>query len=115
MKKKKNHEEEEEEEKNNNSRTEKKLHTLSHFEDVILEKECAARIMELAQASRNAQKNRAPYRHLLFYGPAGTGKSMVAKRLALHSGMVKYKNFKKRKENVQSRIWKSKTCSFQFL
>jgi len=43
--------------------------------------------MELAQASRNAQKNRAPYRHLLFYGPAGTGKSMVAKRLALHSGM----------------------------
>jgi ATPase family AAA domain-containing protein 3A/B len=31
--------------------------------------------------------NRAPYRHLLFYGPAGTGKSMVAKRLALHSGM----------------------------
>ena len=63
--------------------------------------------MELAQASRNAQKNRAPYRHLLFYGPAGTGKSMVAKRLALHSGMVKYKIFKKAKENVQSRIWKS--------
>ena len=115
MKKKKNHqEEEEEEEKNNYSRTEKKLHTLSHFEDVILEKECAARIMELAQASRNAQKNRAPYRHLLFYGPAGTGKSMVAKRLALHSGMVKYKNFKKRKR-TRHRVYGKATCSFQFL
>ena len=65
----------------------KALHSMKHFEDVILEKECASRIMELAQASRNAQMNRAPYRHLLFYGPAGTGKSMVAKRLALHSGM----------------------------
>ena len=76
--------EEEEEEK---EAEQKKLHGMKHFEDVILEKECAGRIMELAQASRNAQMNRAPYRHLLFYGPAGTGKSMVAKRLALHSGM----------------------------
>ena len=78
---------EEEEEKEEKEAEQKKLHGMKHFEDVILEKECAGRIMELAQASRNAQMNRAPYRHLLFYGPAGTGKSMVAKRLALHSGM----------------------------
>ena len=65
----------------------KNLHDMKHFEDVILEADCSSRIMELAQATRNAQMNRAPYRHLLFYGPAGTGKSMVAKRLALHSGM----------------------------
>ena len=72
---------------NHNGQHNQKLHHLEHFEDVILEKDCASRIMELALASKNAQKNRAPYRHLLFYGPAGTGKSMVAKRLALHSGM----------------------------
>ena len=63
------------------------LSNMKFFQDVILESSCASRIAELAQASKNAQRNHAPYRHLLFYGPAGTGKSMVAKRLALHSGM----------------------------
>ena len=64
-----------------------RLSDLPDFRDVILATACERRVLELAQATRNARHNRAPYRHLLFYGPAGTGKSMVAKRLALHSGM----------------------------
>ncbi|KAG5187035.1 P-loop containing nucleoside triphosphate hydrolase protein [Tribonema minus] len=44
-------------------------------------------VLSLATATRNARKNRAPFRHLLLYGPPGTGKTMVAKRLAACSGM----------------------------
>ena len=57
------------------------------FSDVILSDSLRSRVEELARSTRYARKNRAPYRHVLFYGPAGTGKSMVAKRMALFSGM----------------------------
>ena len=57
------------------------------FDDVILNEGLRSRIDELARSTRFAKRNMAPYRHVLFYGPAGTGKSMVAKRLALFSGM----------------------------
>ena len=57
------------------------------FNDVILNEGLRSRVDELARSTRYARRNRAPYRHVLFYGPAGTGKSMVAKRLALFSGM----------------------------
>ena len=57
------------------------------FDDVILNESLRSRINELARSTRFAKRNIAPYRHVLFYGPAGTGKSMVAKRLALFSGM----------------------------
>eukprot|EP00946_MAST-07B_sp_MAST-7B-sp1_P005034 g5034.t1 len=72
---------------NNRDFDQKRLSDISEFNDVILERVCEQRVLELAEATRNARNNRAPYRHLLFYGPAGTGKSMVAKRLALYSGM----------------------------
>ena len=80
-------EEENEDEKNASETLSNRLANIPEFQDVILSTSCEQRVMELAAATRNAQKNRAPYRHLLFYGPAGTGKSMVAKRLAHHSGM----------------------------
>jgi SpoVK/Ycf46/Vps4 family AAA+-type ATPase len=57
------------------------------FDDVVLNQNLRGRVDELARSTRYARKNRAPYRHVLFYGPAGTGKSMVAKRMALFSGM----------------------------
>merc|ERR1711871_260246 len=57
------------------------------FDDVILNEGLRSRIDGLARSTRFAKRNMAPYRHVLFYGPAGTGKSMVAKRMALFSGM----------------------------
>ena len=57
------------------------------FGDVVLPKKLEEKIRRMAKATANAKKNRAPLRHALFYGPAGTGKTMVAKRLAYHSGL----------------------------
>tara|TARA_B110000208_G_scaffold42251_1_gene55985 strand:- start:328 stop:2607 length:2280 start_codon:yes stop_codon:yes gene_type:complete len=54
---------------------------------VVLEPTMDARVRSLAQATRNTQRNEAPFRHVLFYGPPGTGKTLVAKKLAEHSGL----------------------------
>ncbi|CAM9656137.1 unnamed protein product, partial [Sphacelaria rigidula] len=51
------------------------------FHDVVLTPDLKEQVLSLSVATRNANKNGAPYRHLLLYGPPGTGKTMVAKRL----------------------------------
>ena len=43
------------------------------FGDVVLSKDLDRRIRRMAKATSNAKRNRAPLRHALFYGPAGTG------------------------------------------
>ena len=43
------------------------------FGDVVLPQDLEERIRRMAKATANAKKNRAPLRHALFYGPAGTG------------------------------------------
>jgi ATPase family AAA domain-containing protein 3A/B len=45
-----------------------------NFEDVILSKENKERVIQLAIATRNTKKSSAPYRHVLLFGSAGTGK-----------------------------------------
>ena len=52
------------------------------FSDLILPMELKTRIVELAHAARNANKHKAPYRHVLLHGSPGTGKTLVAKKLS---------------------------------
>lgn len=50
----------------------------AYFQDVILEKALKARVVSLAMSIRNARKNKAPFRHILLYGPPGNQSPMYS-------------------------------------
>merc|ERR1719369_2424649 len=54
---------------------------------VVLEPGLEARLRDVAIATKNTKLNGGMYRNLLFYGNTGTGKTMFAKKLAMHSEM----------------------------
>jgi ATPase family AAA domain-containing protein 3A/B len=43
------------------------------FEDLILPQELKERVLNLAHSAHNARRHNAPFRHVLLYGPPGTG------------------------------------------
>lgn len=44
------------------------------FQDIILSADDKRRVTDLATATRNTRKSKAPFRHVLLHGPPGTGK-----------------------------------------
>ena len=57
------------------------------LDEVILPQDMTEKLKFLADDSRTTMENSLPFRHILFYGLPGTGKTMFAQRLAKYSGM----------------------------
>lgn len=57
------------------------------FADIILPPGLGERVRGLAASTATARAHGAPFRHALFHGPPGTGKSLAAARLARTAGL----------------------------
>lgn len=55
--------------------------------DVVLNPELAAIVGDLAKAASETKQDGIPFRNVILYGEPGTGKTMIAKRIAKFCGM----------------------------
>lgn len=53
----------------------------------IFKKEVHDQIQDIVKAVNNIQKNQAYFQNVILYGPGGTGKTMVAEKIAIEAGM----------------------------
>lgn len=47
------------------------------FSDVVLEDALKQRVLSIVKSANKVRKNNAPYRHVLFFGPPGTGTQLI--------------------------------------
>ena len=57
------------------------------FDEIILPQHLKERVVDFAYCSRESIRQKVPLQNALFYGPAGTGKKMLAKKLASFIGI----------------------------
>ncbi|KAL8247757.1 hypothetical protein R6Q59_008973 [Mikania micrantha] len=70
-----------------NSGTSASVENKHKFGNIVIHPSLQRRIKHIALATANTKSHQAPFRNMLFYGPPGIDKTLVAKEIARKSGL----------------------------